>query len=136
MKIEIGKYYLNDIKDLLYVFGSGGMELAGSLEYPDGVNEEDVEAMLGIRVLPLISRTSFLQFQQSVETKTVFKLNRVPTYPNYGNWVETDPDEDIRLRFEKSFFTMGLVNEFTKHMINVYGEKYKDDKICARDILK
>lgn len=134
MRIEIGKYYFNEKRDLLYVFGEGGMAETGSLTYPIGIKEEDVKAMLAISVLPFITKKDFLQFQQSVHIETVFKIDNDTVYD--GEWIETVPTSDIKSRFEKTFRFMNLVRIFVNHMESVYGEKYKNEEICVREILK
>ena len=142
MKIEIGKYYLNEDGELVYVFASGGMEVTGSLTYPDGVDEKDVIGMLSIKVLPFITKKDYLQFQQSVSEITVYKESGEATYPELKyvgsglSWQEVEPSEGIRTRFEKSYKFMNIIKLFIDHMYDTYSDKYKEEDICVRDILK
>ena len=133
MKIEIGKYYINEKNELLYIFGREGINIAASLEYPDEVNEEDVDAFLAIKVLPFITQNGFLNFDQSIYTKTVYKLTDETTYS--CDWKETYPDEDIRTRFEKSHRFVGLIHVLMNHLVDTYSNKYKDEKFSIREVL-
>jgi len=136
MKLEIGKYYSRLVGkkiELIYIFGRGGMDIAASLEYPDGVEEEEVDAFLAIKVFPFITKSDFLQFQQSMYTITVYKLTDETTYP--CDWVEAFPSNSIVDKFEKTHRFMGLVYEFMEHMIGTYEDRYKDEVIAVKNIL-
>ena len=137
-KIEVGKYYLNSENgELLYVFGAGGIDVVGSIAYPEDVDEKDVINMIAFRVSSFITKEHFLQFKNSVETKTVYKETGIPVYSyGYNEWKNISPPNDLRSRFEKTFKFMDLIKIFIDHMNETYRDKYGEETISARDILR
>lgn len=135
MKLEIGKYYLREGYEgveLIYVFGTETSNEAADMTYPEEVSKDEVMNMLAIKVLPLISRKDYLNFQQSVHTETVFISTGETVYP--CSWTEESPPPTIVSRFEKSYYFNAMVEKFLDHMRETYGGKYKDEQLCVRDI--
>lgn len=140
-KIEIGKYYKDEYGMLVYCFGEESYWEAAHLSYPayeddaDDPGGEAFKNFLAIRVMPFITIEDGLKLANNMCQTTAFTETGEQADKEL-EWVELDPPEDIKTRFQKTAFFLDIHRKFVDHMEKTYFPRYKREQVTARDIFK
>lgn len=140
-KIEIGKYYKDDFGLLVYCFGEESHLEAAHISYPayeavaDDPGGDAFKNFMAIRVMPFISLEDALKFSKNVCVTTVF-VDTDEQANKELEWVEMNPSEDIKERFQKTAFFLDIYRKFVNHMEDSYLHRYDKNQVRARDIFK
>ena len=108
---------------------------------PDKIKDKDVNFMRGIDVNAFLNKdisVPLLCFLNYFDSILVFKKNNetLPNFPFSHGWSASNPPDNIKERFEKTYSVFEEMMIFSFHMVENYKEKYNGEYFFSKEILK